>query len=337
MEKRAFTAGTLTLRGQEIPVKNCLMRQADLRFYSDNPRIYSLVFAEGHELSQKEIEKRLGELDYVKQLLQTIKANGGLIDPLMVREGDNVVLEGNGRLAAYRLLNRGDAIRWGEVKCVLLPGDIREDLVFALLGEYHIIGRKDWAPYEQAGFLWRRNKSHGVLPEKMGKEMGLSVKGINHLIKVYSFMVDHGEDNPQRWSHYDQYLSSRSIAKVRDMMPDFDKAVVRKINSGEIAKAVDVRDKLGKIASMKGKAKGRVLRRFVNDEDSLEACYEQAVEGGASNVLLKRLIKFRIQIAEHDTKTQLQNMPKQQRDKCRYELKKIETRAGELFKLLKNL
>ena len=25
-----------------------------------------------------------------------------------------------------------------------LPSDMGEDLIFALLGEYHIIGRKDW-------------------------------------------------------------------------------------------------------------------------------------------------------------------------------------------------
>ena len=332
MAKKASTERTLTVNGREIPVRDCLRHQADLRFYPENPRIHSFVFAEGNELSQDEIEKKLCQLDHVKQLVQSIVANDGLLDPLIVREGDNVVLEGNSRLAAYRLLNRGNAIKWGEVKCALLPSDISEDLVFALLGEYHIIGRKDWAPYEQAGFLWRRNKRHSVLPETMAKEMGLSVKAINHLIEVYSFMVEHEQDDPQRWSYYDEYLKSRAIKQVRDDRPEFDEVIVGKIGSGEIAKATDVRDKVVKIASVKGKRKSKILRDFVDTPGSLDACYEQALEGGASNVLLKRLTKFRTQIADPDTKKELHNMAKAQLDQCKFELRKIEQRVGDLLK-----
>lgn len=54
------------------------------------------------------------------------KQNCGLIDSLIVRDGDFTVLEGNNRLAAYRLLCRTDAVTWGKVKCKLLPADIDE-------------------------------------------------------------------------------------------------------------------------------------------------------------------------------------------------------------------
>ena len=83
-----------------------------------------------------------------------------------------VVLEGNSRLAAYRELAKNDAIKWGKAKVRLLPDDISEELVFALLGEYHIIGRKDWAPYEQAGYLYRRNVTHGVSAQSMARRDG---------------------------------------------------------------------------------------------------------------------------------------------------------------------
>ena len=76
----------------------------------DNPRVYSIVRAAEQEPTQAEIERRLSLMDHVKQLVQSIRANGGLTDPLIVRDGNHVVLEGNSRLAAYRLLARNDPI-----------------------------------------------------------------------------------------------------------------------------------------------------------------------------------------------------------------------------------
>lgn len=323
MVKKGSSDHTLTVNGKEIPVQNSILRQADLKFYPENPRIYSLVFSDGAAPSQEEIEKRLGRLDHVKQLVQSIKANSGLLDPLIVRDGDLVVLEGNSRLAAYRLLNRVDPIKWGEVKCVLLPSDICDDLVFALLGEYHIIGRKDWAPYEQAGFLWRRHKKQGVALGAIAKEMGLAEKGISHLVDVYSFMVEHNQNEPQKWSYYDEYLKSRAIKKVREIRPEFDTTVVRKIETGEIAKATDLRDKLTKIVSVQGKRKAKLLQKFIDKPGSLDTCYEEALEGGANNVLLKRLVKFCTQVGDPDIRRELANMDASQRQKCLYELKKI--------------
>ena len=207
---------SLTLGGQEIRVRAGRLPQADLRFYADNPRIYSLICAEDDEPSQTEIQERLSRMDHVKKLVQSIEANGGVTDPLIVRDGDLTVLEGNSRLAAYRLLSAKDPIRWGEVKVRLLPEDIEEDLVFALLGEYHIIGRKDWAPYEQAGYLYRRAVNHDVSASQMANEMGLSTQQVNHLIDVYKFMVERNDSDVEHWSYYDEYLRSRPVKKVRE-------------------------------------------------------------------------------------------------------------------------
>ena len=136
-------------------------------------------------------------------MIQDIKANGGLIEPLIVREETLGVLEGNGRLAAYRYLAKQDPIKWGLVKCTMLPCDVSESLVFALLGEYHIKGKKDWAPYEQAGFLYRRYKQHNADIKALALEMNISSKKIKHLIDTYEFMVTHGEADTNTWSYYD--------------------------------------------------------------------------------------------------------------------------------------
>ena len=314
------TNDTLTIGSKEIPVSRTSLKQSELNFYAENPRIYSLVVAATGELpSQDDIQDTLIKFDHVKQLVHSIKANGGLIDPLLVRDGDFVVIEGNSRLAAYRALAKQDPIKWGKVKCCLLPKNIDDDLVSALLGEYHIIGRKDWAPYEQAGYLWRRHTKHSVSTAKMAEEIGLSEKTIKFLIKVYDFMVTHGENNIQRWSYYNEYLKSQKIAKRRKEYPEMDAAIVKKIETCEIPKAEDVRDKLTKICV----AGGKTLNKLINDSDSFEDCYNKAIHGGADNTLYNTMNKFRLRLAASGLKRDLMEMPENQRQKCIYEMKKI--------------
>lgn len=323
---------TITLLGQEIPVRSCKMPQADLKFFIENPRIYSIIHGSTEALSQREIENRLKKLEHVNILVQSIKSHGGLINPLIVRDGDNVVLEGNSRLAAYRILAQNDAIKWGQVKCTILPSDIADELVFALLGQYHIIGQKDWAPFEQAGYLWRRCKQHGVSADKIGKEMGIAVRKINHLINIYQFMVDHHEEDPNRWSYYEEYLKNRKVQKKREDHPELDKIFVAKIHSGEISKAVDVRDKAVKIIM----AGGKTLNKFMDKRNSLEECYISAVARGANNHLLKKLENFKEIISDPDTKDELLKMSDPTiKQKCTFALVKIQKAVELMLKKMK--
>jgi hypothetical protein len=99
--------------------------------------------------------------------------NGGLLEPLIVRGGSLEVLEGNSLLAAYRQLAAKEPIKWAMVKCTVLPADVDDSLVFALLGQFHIKGKKDWAPYEQC--MVRRVTARSSLVERQvcGNVFGL--------------------------------------------------------------------------------------------------------------------------------------------------------------------
>ena len=334
MKTKQSNFDTLTLQGQDIEVERCYLPHSDLSFFPENPRIYSLVCADDTEPPQDEIEKNLIKLDHVKQLAQSIEANGGLTDAVLVRRSDHVVLEGNSRLAAYRLLSRKDAVAWGQMKCVLLPKDITESMIFTLLGQYHIIGRKDWAPYEQAGYLYRRCIKHNCPPESIAKEIGLSVKKVNSLIEVYSFMVEHDVVDVQRWSYYDEYLKSRAIKNARKTMPEFDRVIVSKIESGEINMAKDVREKVTKIADARNIKGQRNLQRFINTPGSLEGCFDTTIKHGGDNTTYKMLNNFRVKIADSDTKKKIKNMTKDHLKRCKFELSKIEKAVAKINKEL---
>ena len=321
---------SITIGGEEIPVINCTLPQAELSFYTENPRIYSIVRVGGEEPSQLEIENRLKGMEHVRELMSSIRKNRGLIDPLLVRNDDYVVLEGNSRLAAYRLLASNDPIQWGQVKVRLLPSDLDESKIFALLGEYHIIGRKDWAPFEQAGYLYRRVEKHEVSPASISEQLGISVSRVNKLVEVYRFMLKHDENDVDRWSYYEEYLRPRKNKEVREANPDLDNVVVQKVKSGEIEKAIDIRDKLNKII----KAGPRSINILMSGEQTFERAYNSAIDRGVDNTLLNYFKRFKEKVADESTLADLEVMQDDQRKRCLYELRKIVQRADQIQKKL---
>jgi hypothetical protein len=311
---------TITLRGKEIPVERRMISLETLKFYPENPRVYSLVREAGHEPDQEQIEQALQTMEHVKRLVQSIRANGGVTDPLFVRGTDLVVLEGNSRLAACRALAAKDPVKWGRVKCDVVSDDITDDEVFALLVQYHIIGRKDWDPYEQAGLFWRSFRD-GQTPREIAAkvdDMGVSAKRVTHMIAVYEFMVQHKDTSPTRWSYYDEYLKSQAIKKAREANPKMDRKVVGEIKSGKIPRAVDIRRNLDKVA----KAGGKVLTTYLKGDADLDTCTERAEVSGIDNALLQKLTRFNKVLAGLDKK-QCQTMPANQQKKCSFELSRI--------------
>jgi hypothetical protein len=301
----------------EIQTKNILLGIAPLLPKTCRPSTRRAVY------------KELQTLEHVRELKEDIKLNGGLIDPLIVRDGKFEVLEGNSRLAACRWLyeNDSDAITWAKVKCTLLPTDIDERLVFALLGQYHIKGKKDWVPYEKAGFLHRRFGHHKQDIPTVAAELGIKTGEAEHLIRVFEFMLHHKEHVRDRWSFYDEFIKSTKIKKVRDQYPDFDKIVVQKIRKQEIKRAGDVRDALPMICVSPVKN----LKRFVEGKITFDEAHENAIDAGGGNIEYKRLHSFRQWLAKNDTEKDLvETKEKNVRDKIEYELGHIEKRAKKL-------
>ena len=321
---------TLLIRGQEIPVFTTTLRQDTLRFFVDNPRVYSVLRKDdAEEPSQEEIQAKLLDMDHVKELIQDIKRDGGLTDPIIVRAGTLEVLEGNSRLAAYRHLVKLDPIKWGMIKVRLLPEDMDEKLILALLGQYHLKGKTAWPPFEKAGFLYRRHQTHDVAVDQLALEVGESRQKVAHMIDVYQFMLDNDQGETARWSYYDEYLKSRSIKKVRN--EKFDQLIVENINKGKIARAVEVRDKLSVICKAP-----RSLKKFMAGDYDFEEAHEQAIEAGADSTPYMKLAKFRKWLATQETGQSLGRTGGETRKKIEFELKKLGPVVDNLLKRLSN-
>lgn len=294
----------LKIGKKDYDVTRTELAQASLKFYPENPRVYSEMNSFGEEPTQDEIEDHMCKLEHVKQLKESIKSNGGLIDPLIVRDGDFTVLEGNSRLAAYRILASSDPIKWGKVKCLVLPADIDDGAIFALLGQYHIIGRKDWDPFEQANYLYRRHKETKYPIEYMAGELGINKGKASKMIDVIQKMIDNSDLNKHKWSYYEEYLKNAGIKKYRETNPDIDDVIAKQIKDGDIKDARDIR-KLGDIAKVGDKQSKRLMKEIVEEKTTLYDAYEDMEDSGKFEDAVKKLKNFRTLINDDSFEKQL--------------------------------
>ena len=246
--------GKIKIQNETIEYREREMKVDDLKFWPENPRVYSALRLKlmGEEPSQKDIEEVMTSLDNVKRLRSSIKAVGGLTHPLFVRNG--VVIEGNSRLAAYRLLCRVDKIRWAKVRCNVLPDDMSDDLVFALIGSIHIDGVTEWTPFEQAGYLFRHLQKSKKPIEAIAKDCGLTPSKSKLYVKVYETMLANDDTDQSKFSYYLEMLKNGDITSKSAKNPELNliDTLCQKIKSGTITKANELRDiaKLAKADSV---------------------------------------------------------------------------------------
>lgn len=263
----------IIIGNQQVDAKEVELPQSGLQFYSENPRIYTILQDLGESPTQQEIERKMKAQDHVKTLKDSIKANGGLLEPVIVRR--NVVLEGNSRLAAYRILAAEDPIKWGKIKCNVLPDDTSDDVVTSLLGTLHLVGRTPWSPYEQAGFIMRRLETSRRPIDAIAHELGISVSDAKLSIDVYKQMMSADDMNPTKWSYYFELLKNRDIRKYDENNPtmEFKQKLIEKIKNDEVDRAADIR-KYGTLAKSKGENSVEAITDVLNGDITIDAAVE---------------------------------------------------------------
>ena len=320
----------IMIGNKKIPTQSCELNQADLLFFPENPRVYSALNSDGTSPSQEDIEEHMKSLDHVRDLRDDIEKNGGLMEPIIVRDGDFVVLEGNSRLAAYRLLCEKDAVKWGKIKCNLLPADIPDDLVFKLIGQFHIKGKKPWDPYEQASYLFRRANETKTPIASIAEELNIKSADAQKMVEAVKLMKEHGEYDNHKYSYYLEYVKDPSIKKYRETNPDIDETVISEIKKGNIARAEDIR-LLGKVAKVGDKQSKKLMKEVSEGQITIYDAHEAMEENGKLESCLSKLKNFRKYINNDNFEKSMrcnENTYKQ----GLYEIKKIIQRLTNLNK-----
>jgi len=257
------------IQGKRIETERKEVPHNDLNFYVENPRVYSTVKNLGKEPTQDEIFEILSKMDNVRELVNDIRNEGGLNEPVIVRASTNEVIEGNRRLAAYRILFQEDAVKWANINCEILPNNITDDQVSSLLIRFHIKGKAPWKAFEQAGFMWRLHKESKKSINELKSEFGLAPPTVKNHIATYEFMLEHNITDQNQWSYYLSYKTNKKISNLKELEPDLDNIIIEKIQSGEIRRAEMIRDDLPTVANAPKKIIKDWLNGGINFDDAL--------------------------------------------------------------------
>ena len=196
------------------------------------------------------------------------------------------------------------------------------------------MGRKDWSPFEQAGFILRGLEDTKYPIDELAQKMGISITAARNYVRVYEYMRDHDDLVPSKWSYYEEFLKNRSIKEEIKTNTALEERVVAQIKRGEIHEAADVR-KLGEIIKAKSKPAKKVLARYVEGKETLNAAYEELKDSGQINDILQKFNRFKEYISDTDLDEKIGSSQKELQDKLAYEIKGILKRLDKLQKVVK--
>lgn len=173
----------------------------------------------------------------INKLRLNMEVNGYLpIDRIIVREfssGKYVVLEGNRRVCAAKLINKYDSngnVISPEVieslqiiPCLIYTGSI-SNAAWIFQGLRHITGILEWSSFHKAKLLVEQMESESLSLTDVGRRFGLTAHGAGQWVRGYyayrqaSTETDYIEEIDDRAYPYFQEVFGRSNAPIREWL-----------------------------------------------------------------------------------------------------------------------
>ena len=218
---------TMKILGKEIHYSEDYKEIDALKFFIDNPRVYSVVReipgfdSLTEEEKQEKIFEKLLKEPSVKNLKDEVKRHGGLLEPIVVSMNTWEVVEGNSRLAVYKELHDSQADGdWGLIPCRLIS-KIEDDQLAAYLSQIHIKGKTKWPAFEKYNFAYVRfiKSTTNGNPKKeaysqIANLFGESEATIRHRVKVIKLMEDRQDNVRGNLSYYDVLVRNADSLKL---------------------------------------------------------------------------------------------------------------------------
>ena len=201
---RGSQARPKTIQGKQYSVINGYAKIADLHFWEDNPRIYSLLEDERDTgtISRAEIFEKLSLTKDLQRLRKDIESDGQINEAVWVALDINtqnyVVYEGNTRLAVAMALHRKgkDSKKWSEIEVNVLPDGTDERGMKNFIGQTQLKGKNKWAAFEEVNYLYRetmdimknKNASKTEATKMVANFFNLPQSRVSRAVKTVDFM-----------------------------------------------------------------------------------------------------------------------------------------------------
>lgn len=141
-----------------------------------------------------------------EQLRDSIKTNGGIIQPIIVNrdDGELVCIEGNTRLMLYRdFQKQGVAGNWETIPALVYDAMERND-AHAIRLQAHLIGPRPWNPYAKAKYLDQLRNKERLSWDAIGDLCGGRKKDLQQYIDAYQDMEEYFRPLFQSDEDFDQ-------------------------------------------------------------------------------------------------------------------------------------
>ncbi len=271
--------------GQKIQTRIEEIDIFKLNYWKENPRVNAIIkqnFGD-KDISDEDIEKLLWDkVDSVRDLCQDIKKHGGLIDEIMVK--GNIVLEGNSRLCAYRHLykkaeqknDEDEMLKWSYIRARILPEETSNEVLFSILGTWHIKGKTKWDTYEKAAYFKRMNIEYGYSLKDIASSISETEKFVKDHIEAHDLMVKHDVYTLEKFSYFYELVKNKKIKELADKDPSVIPNTIQAIKEDRFKRGEDIRD-LHKVLKDK-KAKKEFFEDKVYFNDALETTKDRHPE-----------------------------------------------------------
>jgi hypothetical protein len=240
----------ITVGGKKIPTEIKQINIRELVYWRENPRVDSIIkekCANG-KITEATIENALWELESVKWLYQDIKSNGGLIDEILVK--GNMVLEGNSRLCAYRFLyehaiSDAEKQQWSRIRARIIPNDSSDEVIFTILGTWHIKGKAEWRTYEKAAYIYRMYSDYNKSIKDIATMVKQSETEVGHVIETYETMQRRNITETRelkKFSAIFEIVKSKDMKKIKEQDPTLFDKCIDAVKKDRFERAEQVRD-----------------------------------------------------------------------------------------------
>lgn len=274
----------IVVMGQKIQTRIEEIDIFKLNYWRENPRINAIIKQKykDRDISDEDIEKELWEKDSVKDLFKDIERHGGLIDEILVK--NNIALEGNSRLCAYRHLYKKAKQKnyeekmstWSYIRARIIPEETSNEAVFSILGTWHIKGKTEWDTYEKAAYLKRMHIEYGYSLKDIAVSISKRENFVKDHIDAYDLMVKNNVYTLLKFSYFYELVKSRKIKELASKEPGIIPNTIQAIREDRFKRAEEIRH-LHKVLQDK-KAKKEFFDEKVDFNDALETTKDRHPE-----------------------------------------------------------
>lgn len=294
------------IAGEKFQVEITSLHHNNLVFWEDNPRIFNKIRRDHEEtpIGQEEIKSFfIRKVPSARDLMSDIKTAGGVNEELFVQKDSETqnfkVFEGNTRLAAVKhILEENPGSISDHLPVAILPNDMGQAEINAIVGQAHLVGKKEWDSYEAKSFIYREydyrmkknDRTEREVIASLNKEFLVKTSEVTNAVKAFGFIEKYDlEDSPlsyKKFVYIEEYCKSKIIQDCADVFNDkqmanaagiqitednaFDKMYIAQLKRDKTAKAVDIRDYLKNISNAVKNGSTEPVRALLEEKATIE-------------------------------------------------------------------